>query len=163
MRRASRPDAHIMKRWIWPVVFLWTLVGAVSVVALNGNAEAPTKVVPSKEPIAWQTSFESALQTAKQEHKPALVVFESKNCTFCEQMNKTTWRDARVQAQTRGWVPVRVDGDARLDLLSAYGVNAFPTAVLVGGDGKPFAGKEGFVPPEEFVSFLESSRSKWKS
>ncbi len=78
-------------------------------------------------------------------------------------MDKTTWRDARVQSQTRGWVPVRVDGDARLDLLAAYGVRAFPTAILVGGDGKPFAAREGFIAPDEFVSFLESSRGKWKS
>jgi len=42
-------------------------------------------------------------------------------------------------------------------------VRAFPTAILVGGDGKPFAAREGFIAPDEFVSFLESSRGKWKS
>ncbi len=152
-----------MKRWVWPTFFVWTLIGTVAVAALSGREEAPVQVMAGQGQINWQPSFEAALQTARQEQKPALIVFETKSCTFCKKMDKTTWRDARVQGQTRGWVPVRVDGDARLDLLAAYGVRGFPTAILVGGDGKPFAGREGFIAPDEFVSFLESSRAKWKS
>jgi len=160
MGRASRPNFP-MKRWIWPALFVWTLVGAVAVVAWN--EDAPSAVVPAKGQIAWQSSFEAAMQTAKQEGKPALVVFGTKTCTYCKEMDKTTWRDARVEAQTRGWVPVRVDGDQRLDLLTAYDIHSFPTAVLVGGDGKPFAARDGYVPPDEFASFLEQARAKWKS
>jgi len=150
-----------MKRWIVPTVFVWTLAACVGLAAWSGNAGAPVHVVAGKGQIAWQPTFESALQTAQLEKKPALLVFESKDCTYCKEMDKTTWRDARVQAQTRGWVPVRVDGDKRTDLLQQYGVQGFPTAVLVGGDGKPFAGREGYIEPQEFVSFLEKSRAKW--
>lgn len=151
-----------MKRWVLGTFFLWSLVGAVALAALSGGQEGPVHVVAGKGQIAWQPGFESAMQTARAERKPALLVFESKNCTYCKEMDKTTWRDARVQAQTRGWVPVRVDGDKRLDLLGAYGIQGFPTAVLVGGDGKPFAGQTGYISPDEFVTFLESSRAKWK-
>lgn len=150
-----------MKRWIVPTLFVWTLAGAVAFAGWSG-ADAPVHVVAGQGKIAWQTSFEEALQVARDENKPALLVFESKNCTYCKEMDKTTWRDARVQAQTRGWVAVKVDGDQRTDLLGAYGIQGFPTAVLVGSDGKPFAGRDGYLAPDEFVAFLEKSRAKWK-
>ena len=144
-------------------MFVWTLAGVVALAAWSGGEGAPVHVVEGKGKIAWQPSFEVALQTAREQKKPALLVFESENCAYCKKMDKTTWRDARVQEQTRGWVPVRVDGDKRLDLLAQYGVHGFPSAVLVSGDGKPFAGREGYVEPQEFVAFLEQSRTQWKS
>ncbi len=150
-----------MKRWIVPTVFVWTLAGCVGLAAWSGGGATPVHVEPSKNQIAWQASFETALRTAKQQKKPAMIVFESEDCTYCKKMDKTTWRDARVTAQTRGWVPVRVNGLKRTDLLEQYGVQGFPTAVLVGGDGKPFAGREGYIAPGEFASFLEKSRTKW--
>ncbi|RYZ84175.1 MAG: thioredoxin family protein [Proteobacteria bacterium] len=152
-----------MKRKISPAFFVWTLVGAVALVAWNEHDGAPVEVVAAKGEIAWQPGFEAAIQKAREEKKPALIVFESSTCTFCKKMDKTTWRDQRVQDQTRGWIPVKVNGDKRTDLLQAYGVQGFPTAVLVGGDGKPFAGREGYIEPNEFVDFLEKSRTKWKS
>ncbi|BCM89963.1 thiol:disulfide interchange protein DsbD [Abditibacteriota bacterium] len=151
-----------MKRWILPTFFVWTLIGAVAIAAWSGHDDDPVKVVEGKSKIAWQPNFEAALLAAREEKKPALVVFESNTCTFCKKMDKTTWRDQRVQNQTRGWVPVKVNGDQRTDLLAAYGVQGFPTAILLGGDGKPFAGREGYIEPGEFVAFLEDSRAKWK-
>lgn len=103
------------------------------------------------------------MKTAREENKPAMIVFESKTCTICKQMDKTTWKDKRVQEQTRGWIPVKVKAEQRLDLLGAYGVQGFPTTVLVGGNGHPFGGREGYLGPTDLVSFLENSRSKWKS
>ncbi len=152
-----------MKRWIVPTFFVWTLAGVVGLAAWSGGESVPVDVVAGKGKIAWQPTFESALQTAREQKKPALVVFESKDCTYCEKMNKTTWRDARVQEQTRGWIPVKVSAEQRGDLLEQYGVRGFPTAVLVGGDGKPFAGREGYIEPQEFMTFLEKGRAKWKS
>ncbi len=151
-----------MKRWILPTFFVWTLIGAVALAAWSDHDDDPIEVVAGKGKIAWQPNFEAAMLAAREEKKPALVIFESKDCTYCKKMDKTTWRDQRVQDQTRGWVPVKVNGDKRTDLLAAYGVQGFPTAILVGGDGKPFAGREGYIEPTEFVTFLEDNRTKWK-
>ena len=152
-----------MKRWILPTFFVWTLVGAVAVAAWSGREDAPVTVVKGGGKIAWQASFEAAKQAASEENKPVLVVFESNTCTYCKKMDKTTWTDQRVQDQTRGWVPVKVNGDQRRDLAAAYGIQGYPTSVLISADGKPFAGREGYIEPTEFVSFLETSRPKWKS
>ncbi len=153
---------NAMKRWILPTLFVWTLVGAVAFAALSGRPEAPVRVQVAKGQIAWQTGFESALRAAREQHKPVLVVFESKNCTYCKKMDVTTWRDARVQAQTRGLIPVKVDGDARTDLLGSYGVQAFPDQFLINANGQPVARFEGYGAPDEFAQFLEQSRAKWK-
>ena len=152
-----------MKRWILPTVFVWTLVGAVAFAALTERPEAPVRVVVGKGQIAWQPNFEAALQAAREQNKPVLLVFGSKNCTYCKKMDKTTWRDARVEAQTRGLIPVKVDGDVRTDLLQAYGVQSFPEEFLIRGDGRPFARFGGYGKPDEVAQFLQVSRAKWKS
>ena len=152
-----------MKRWIWPTFFVWTLLGAVAFAALSERPEVPVKVIVGKGQIAWQPAFEDALRAAREENKPVLVVFESKHCTYCKKMDKTTWRDARVQAQIRGFVPVKVDGDTRTDLLGAYGVQEFPAQLLIRDNGQPFARMDGYGAPDEFAEFLQKSRAKWKS
>ena len=55
-------------------------------------------------------------------------------------------------------VAVKVDGDERLDLKDRFGVEGFPTMVLLGSDGAELRRESGYVNVANMTRFLDLSR-----
>ncbi len=59
-----------------------------------------------------------------------------------------------VVEKTANLVAVKVDGDERRDLVKEFKVNAYPTIILVGKDGKELRRLVGYQSVSQMVVFL---------
>lgn len=114
-------------------------------------------------PVTWR-DFADGLKQAKQDRKLVVADFYATWCGPCKYMEKRTFRDARVMTRLRDVVPVRVDAEETTergglkgaDLALRYGVDVYPTIVVVDGNGREIARNSGAMEPDEFLDWLDS-------
>ena len=103
------------------------LVGAT---ALVGSADAARAA-------GWRSSFPAAAAEARKLNRPLLVHFYSDTCPPCKMMERTVLN----QPETLGVlgtqvVGVKINGTYNRDLLQRFGIQRYPSDVLVSPDGR---------------------------
>jgi protein disulfide-isomerase len=121
----------------------------------------------------WQTDFEAARGQAKKEGKPILMDFTGSDwCGWCIKMKKDTLDQKEFKEYAKkDLVLVQVDFPNKKKLSSdqkkanealkaKYGVQGFPTYVLVDATGKELGRQVGYLQggPSAFTSKIEG----WK-
>jgi thiol-disulfide isomerase/thioredoxin len=90
--------------------------------------------------------------------EPVLLDFHTEWCSPCRAM-----RPAIAKLIDAGY-PVRsVDGDREKDLVRKYGVDAFPTFIVVDEDGRALARVEGARPAQELATLYREAQAKVRS
>lgn len=108
--------------------------------------------------IAWEGSYESALETARQSNKPVMVEFYTDWCGVCKSMDAQTFPAPEVVAESQNFVNVRVNAESRTDLAQQYGVSGYPTFVFLDSNGNVRSSVAGGFSPANFAQQLRSSR-----
>ena len=135
-----------------PVWGLFAILVVVAGISLFSKAMAREDKVP------WRTDVAAAGLEAKQVGKPVLLYFTASWCGPCQQMRSATWGDPKVDAKLRSsYVPVKVDIDANRQTALDFGIEAVPTMILLGADGKVARQTSGFLEPDEFLAWLASA------
>ena len=112
------------------------------------------------ERVAWRTEWSpppttTGPTTGPVSAKPVLLDFAAGWCPPCREMARTTWADAGLAAAVADrCLPVRVDADARPELMQRYGVQVLPTLILAAADGRELRRVEGFQSADEVRAFL---------
>ena len=75
-------------------------------------------------------------------------------------LEKQTYPDPQVIAESQKWVMLKIDTDQQTDLAVQYGISSLPTLTVLRADGKPVTGIGGFLDAGEFVAFLQDARQK---
>ncbi len=132
--------------------------------ATQGVAQASRKSgsTSAADRVPW-TDFGSALARARTEDKPILATFVTGWCGYCRQMDRTTWRDARVIDRLAGVVATRIDAEDAQErngysgraLAERYGVEGYPTLVVLDTGGRVVARTSGYLPSDELVAWLD--------
>jgi len=112
--------------------------------------------------VAW-TEFAAALERSRVESKPILATFVTGWCGYCRKMDQTTWRDPGVVARLGDVVAVRLDAeDAQVRngysgqaLAERYGVEGYPTLVVLDTGGRVVARTSGYLPPRDLIDWLD--------
>jgi thiol:disulfide interchange protein DsbD len=124
---------------------------------LIGLALLLSAVIPALPPaaaaapaIVWH-DFEEGRSLSLDGRKPSLVDFTASWCTWCKKMDAETYSDARVINRSEAMVCIKVDGDARGDLVAKYGVDGYPTTVFLNPDGSERHRVTGFKGPDLFL------------
>jgi thiol:disulfide interchange protein DsbD len=111
--------------------------------------------------IAWQPY---APQSLAHPGKPVLIDFSADWCIPCHEMEKKTFRDARVVEKAKQFLMLRADmtasGSPAVEELSKqYGIQGVPTFIFFDADGRPHAElrRVGFVAADEFLSLMENA------
>lgn len=116
----------------------------------NALAKAPGEL--------WHDDLEAARAEARRTDKPVLVYFDAQWCSWCHQYERETLSKARVRrALRRHTVPVRVDWDARSDLVNRYGGRGLPFNVLLTPDGELVRRFTGILPPEDLIRLVRAA------
>lgn len=118
----------------------------------------------SQSGIAWRSGadLEKVLSEAKQAHRPVFVDFYADWCAACKELDRKTYPDAKVQAEAKRFVTVKMDGTHESDALDKiydhYGIEGLPTVIFVKSDGTILKDPRvvGFVEPREFVEILKT-------
>lgn len=110
---------------------------------------------PSAPAIAWETSEARALERAAAENKLVLIDFGASWCDGCNKLDQKTFPDAKVRAESRRFVALKVDlseGDEEpTRIADKYGVKKLPVVLLVDKDRKQLVRFDEVVSPDDLV------------
>ncbi len=118
----------------------------------------------------WLTNYEQALKTASAEKLPILVNFTGSDwCGWCIRLDKETFsQPAFLNFAKKNAVLLKVDFPRKTqlpaqeaaenrDLATRFGVEGFPTLVLLDGSGKELDRNVGYLPggPEAMEAWIK--------
>ena len=107
--------------------------------------------VLAEEPFR-DMAFDAGAAAAKKEKKLLMVDFYATWCGPCKLMDRTTFKDPKVQEWIRKYtVALKVQGDKQREISSKYRVTGFPTVVFLKPDGAEAGRVSGYRPPEDFL------------
>jgi thioredoxin-related protein len=121
----------------------------------------------------WQTDYSAALEQAGRENKMVLLDFTGSDwCGWCIKLKKDTFSRPEFQKFAEGSLvlveldfPRKKEQSAELkkqnqELAEKFGIEGFPTLVLLDPQGKEAARNVGYLPggPEGFVKWVEAAR-----
>jgi thiol:disulfide interchange protein len=148
---------------------LW-IVAAVLLVARVATGIYEEKHPPTKPDLmSWVPADVAPAQSAAT-NKPILYDFSAAWCGPCQTMEREVFEDRKLASSISTFVvPVHVVDRSREDghnsalvdsLQRVHGVNAFPTLVIVGADGKAIDHIEGYPGAHEFVGWVATTSTK---
>lgn len=104
---------------------------------------------------AW-VNYEPGLSRAAKERRFVLVDFHTTWCKECKKMDTTTFSDPDIVKRLKDrFVTVLVDGDSRTDLVSQYGVFAYPTLVVLEPGGGKVCQNMGYMSPDDLRVLID--------
>ena len=128
-----------------------------------------TKVV-EKVKLNWISTYDEALQKAKDEKKPVLIYFTGSDwCAPCITLDKKLfYTDKFKNLSDKELVLLEVDFPRNQQILSQekiseniylrqkFKVNSFPTLLFLNHKGKKVAEKTGYILSDYYYPFIES-------
>lgn len=104
-------------------------------------------------------SFDEALAASKQENKPVFIDFFTTWCGPCRKMSTQVFPQKEVgDYMNATFIPLKLDAENEApDLALKYGIQAYPTYIIVDGDGNEMARFTGAMEAGEFVDKLQAS------
>jgi thiol:disulfide interchange protein DsbD len=102
-----------------------------------------------------EQDLEGAL--AKANGKFVVVDTYAEWCAQCKELDEKTWPDPQVTAWLKdNAVAVRIDMDkVRKDLAKRFGIQGYPTVLVLDGQGRELRRVMGFQKPAEMLKFLK--------
>jgi len=75
-------------------------------------------------------------------------------------MEREVLTDPRVESALGKLIPVRVRWSAEPELAERYRIEAFPTFLVLSGDGSVIGRTMGYQPVDSFLHFLDGARTR---
>lgn len=108
------------------------------------------------EPLIWRTDYNAARKEAAERGLPLFVVIGTDHCYYCKKLEAGPFRDPVVIAQlAENFIPLKIDAHKEPGLAKALRVQAYPTLVMAGADGKIHAFIEGYLDADRLVENLK--------
>lgn len=85
--------------------------------------------------VEYVEGYESAARRAAAEGRPLLLVFGASWCRWSGELARGPLTDRHVVERSRDFVCVFVDADREPKTCGSFGVDAFPTVIVVDADG----------------------------
>ena len=134
-----------------------------------------TNTAKEKESVKWETSFDVAIEKAKNENKPILIFFTGSDwCPPCKQVDRTLFHaDKFKDFSAANLVLYKADFPRSRYLVSSeakkvnsklqhkYRVYAFPTVVMINTAGDVLGKKKGAYMPKDYYTFFEAIIKKY--
>ncbi|MEO7724758.1 MAG: thioredoxin family protein [Chthoniobacterales bacterium] len=166
--------------------FKHSLVGWLSIgllcIACGAKKSAPVSEAPvteqkppADEKLHWLTDYDAAKAQARSENRMLLMLFTGSDwCPPCRALEKDLFSKPEfAQYAAKLLVLLEVDFPRRKPISAeqraanakvagAYGVEGFPTVIVLAFDSKPL-GKFGYVPgltPDKVIDALEKARTE---
>jgi thiol-disulfide isomerase/thioredoxin len=123
--------------------------------------KAPAIVTADGKPI-W-LDLKAARLASKTKSRPVLADFYTDWCGWCKYMDRTTFRDQKVQAYlAQNFVCAKLnaqDGGDGEELAQKYGITGFPTYMVFDAHGKALGQIVGYQDADQFLKSVEKART----
>lgn len=111
---------------------------------------------PAADPVVWRTDYNAARKEAVDKGLPLFVVVGTVDCFYCRKLEGGPFKDPAVSAQlAASFVVLKLDANKEPELARALKVQAYPTVVLAGADGKIHAFIEGYVEADRLAESMK--------
>jgi len=106
--------------------------------------------------IKWRYDYQQARREAFEKKQPILIDFVTKACKWCNEMDKTTFRDPYVVAVLNDrFIPLKIDGEVDEGLTKYLKIVSFPTLILAAYDGKVLVPLVGYQTAPDLYEQLQ--------
>ena len=110
--------------------------------------------------IPWRPDFEQALADGQDWGKPVLTYLYTDSCTYCKQMEATTFQDPLLVEEMRDqyvWIKLNAETDPTgSQLRERFAVSSYPTILVTDYDGSEIDRLNGYVQASDFKQRIES-------
>lgn len=107
--------------------------------------------------VPWEKDLESALRKAGQSQRLVLVHFWDHGCVPCEKVEQKVFRDVEVgRVLSLHFIPVKVNVREHPDLRKKYGIQAWPTDVILDSRGRELYRGIPRPDPRHFLATLSN-------
>ncbi len=110
----------------------------------------------------WLEDLDAAVKQAAEQKKLVLADFTASWCGWCAKMKEEVFEKEEFKAlAAEKFVLVTIDGDKNRVLVDKYGVQGFPTLVILDGEGKEvhkIVGYKALTPLLEELKTLEPAK-----
>jgi HEAT repeat protein/thiol-disulfide isomerase/thioredoxin len=127
---------------------------------VEAKVSAPAKTEPTVVEPEPMPGFGPALEASEADGRLILVIFEASWCRICEQLRTQTIASSEFRSKGGPLRFVLVDIDTDKKMAAAYGIGAVPESVLMTAEQKIVTRVQGFLPPAEFLKWLEAGRQR---
>ncbi len=136
-------------------IALSAAVTVLAICALMAFAQTSPRAGDDTPPVFDTRPYSEARKAAESANKWFIVKATAVWCGPCKQMDKTTWRDAKVVSwiETNA-IAVALDVDREPQVAADLGIEAMPTMIAF-KDGQEFDRVVGYKSPADFLAWLE--------
>ncbi len=126
--------------------------------ATAAQSTAGSATTTAGNEIPWLRSATEAAIQSQATGKPILVYVRSKNCHYCDLLQKNTWQDPATKARVmKEMIPLKLTLEENKEAIEAMKVKGFPS-VIVFSPQREFIGRyDGYMTPEQFQSQVSKS------
>lgn len=98
----------------------------------------------------------AAFARAKSEDRPLVIMFHAAWCRICDQMERTTFADERVQERLAELIALKVDvGAGHESIVQGFHVMGIPTTVIATPMGDPVVTRSGYIGSSAYFDLLD--------
>jgi len=115
---------------------------------------------PGKKGPAFHAGLKAACKAAEADGSLVLLVFGSKLCNACQSLKEKTLLSPAFLEKAGPLHIVQIDPDADEKAARAFKVSTIPDLVLLTGDGKIVARRQGFVAADKLLPWIEQGRRR---
>ena len=117
-----------------------------------------------KTPIDWITDYDTAVQMARQQNKPMLLMFYKQFAPMYVDAKNNTYSNQKVkQFVESNFIPVAIDCDAQPDLARKFNIGYYPTHYVKHPDHTQLFGpRKGWDPPSLFIKEMTKLLNRMK-
>ena len=125
--------------------------------------------------LVWY-SYRDAAELARDQGKFIMVDFYTTWCHWCKKLDSVTYTDPRViEALNRNFVVVKIDAESDKEVVygerrmtmsefsKSFNLQGFPSIVFMDKDGRKIDVLSGYLPPDDFLQYLDRIKAKKQS
>ncbi len=123
-----------------------------------------TAAATPPEDSGWTTDAKAAFAAAKEKKQPVLAFFTGSDwCPYCIKMNKETLSTKEFKDFTKDklvllyldFPSAKEPTKEAVELKNRYGVEGFPTTMVLDAEGKVLGSMVGFVPAKTYIAQIQ--------
>ena len=150
----SAQEVGMQKLWCRNALLSSLLAVALAVIPAEAQDAGGSTTVRS---IEWRTSYRRAADEANRDGKRLLISITASWCGPCRQMKQFTFSDSRVVDLVQSnFVALKIDADEHPELVTGFGVEAYPTTFIVDPDLTILKRMGGFQSAGSLLDTLNS-------
>lgn len=124
--------------------------------ALTKATELTPQEVTDTDLVVWHPTLESAIDDARRQGKPILVVVGAPWCGYCEKLHDDLEGEAET-ALSKQWVLAKINADDEVNDARELHVNGLPALRLLSSDGVTAASQDGYLPIDQLTQWLDQN------